>query len=592
MAYEEAREALLNGALPARVLPTFGEDFRAWSPGEVRSAALLSGFLWGTLKLDPQEMGDALILDRLLEVQEEVGLGEWVQALPRVLASARGTGRLPVKEAALRVMRGEVIPKGGDDYLLEVARHVWKGEKLRTLRERVKRLLLRNPKAKVGPQDLQVILGRIRAGKEVWIRASEEEYEAVLDKVVSQLSKGEKGYISPDWAWQGEGPHPRILLALERIREATLQEELEPPLEEAYASPHSSPLREEDEVLVPLLLGHLPEDPRRLRALLEDLLALTEEVVEEERPVEDLPLLFPQTEREKALVEELLWAEEDEEGNRRPHPDALKGYLERMLKRLVPKGARFRGEVLAVRRFLRAFRPLRQERYRALMKRKDLRALKALALEAAVGALEVLLAHGMWEEGLSLAYELGVEAVREMRSPHHHPAGYAARKARERIPYYRELGRNGVALDPYTAEGLFRLRRAWEKDPGADLDRLARRAKVPREWAEEALPLLLPQSHLEDPVPGTEGLELGDAVEGGEDPATVCERKALQEAVAKALASLEPHLRQVVELADLEGLPLADVGHQLGLPLEEVEARLALAHNQLRYALWDWAEVA
>lgn len=589
-ALEEAREALANGALPSRVLPTPGPEYQAWGPGEVRTAALLSAHLWNVLDLSLETAADLSIHQRLLEVADELNLGYWVQELPRVQALVRpGDKRVPAKEAGKQVARGIPVQcqqAREEAYLLQVAYWSRRFAQEAALRERVEKLITTRPGAKVTPKDLKVILGRVRSGKEVWIKASEKERQEVIDQVVRQLAKEEKAFLSPEWRWDGDGVHPRIRLALQRIR--TILEEEKP--EEVHEDdldtedrPHFSPLREAEE-LVLRGLGESWDNPVQARGVLEKWVEFLKEAIRGKEPLK-LILEGLDSLELKIVGEEIPVSEAGEVED----PMELLRFLASALRRISPKTRRAQDPLRAVRWFLKEVELIPQRRLKRLMGKRHRDAVKAVAMEAAIGALEVLLTYpGLWEDAVYLAYDLGREAALNMRSPNHHPAAYAARKARDRAPYYLELTRQAVALDELTASALFRLRRVYQRHPSASLEELAFRARLPVEWVEQAMLLIIPQSHLEDSI--GEDLVVGDTLAGGEDPADIVERKAVQAAVRKALGELPEYLRQVVELVDLEGLPVEDAARELGLPLEEVEARRSLAHNELRYLLMAWRD--
>lgn len=574
-AYREARDALLRGGLPARVLPAFGEDPRSWTPGEVRSALLLSAHLWGTLSLDLEDEVDLRIHLRLLDLQEETGLGPWVRHLPRALEGVvPGRNPLPPEEAARRIAQGERVPGSLEDsYLEAVARALQKEERLARARVRVEALLTRKEGARVTPRDTKVILGRIRAGKPVWVQATEEEFAQLLESVARTLAREQEGFLPAGWGWTRaqDRPHPRVQEAIRRLWDLVkgeAQARNEGTLEEAddREGPHKVFLREEE---VALLQGlGFEVDPMSRASSLEALeralnLDLGREVelllTEEELRHLDLDPVMGY----KAVRARLLGARRRLEG-RRTAPQAWYKALADYLARV---------------------RPMSQEQARkafARAKEGDERAKRALAVEAALGAMEVLVRYpALREEAVALAWELGLEAVEAQRSPHAHPGAYAYRQALYRAPYWVEARRQAVAVDERTAAALHRLRKAFGRHPGASLEELARAARVPLEWAEAAMPLVDPAWGLEEPIPGTEGLTLADTLAGGEDPADQAEEAVLREAVRRAVAELPQWLRAPLELVALEGLPLEDAASALAIPLEEVEARLALAQNAL-----------
>ncbi len=150
-ALEEAREALANGALPSRVLPTPGPEYQAWGPGEVRTAALLSAKLWEVLDLSLETAADLSIHQRLLEVADELNLGYWVRELPRVQTLVRpGDKRVPAKEAGKQVARGIPVQcqqAREEAYLLQVAYWSHRFAQEVALRERVEKLITIRPGA-------------------------------------------------------------------------------------------------------------------------------------------------------------------------------------------------------------------------------------------------------------------------------------------------------------------------------------------------------------------------------------------------------------------------------------------------------------
>ena len=586
-ALEEARQALGEGALPARVLPTPEGEVREWTPGMVRAGALLSAHLWGVLELGETPV-DLALLDRVVELREELGLGPWVRELPRVRALlVPGAEEVPARVAGERVALGERVATslhGEDWYHLQVAYWAHRARAYREVRERVQALVQAHPRAKVGPEDFRTIMGRLRAGKRVWVRATPEELEGVVERAAKALTKAEKAYISPEWRWRGEGPHPRVRLARERVRallEEASAENGEPQKRGGLFSPHFSPLRPHEEILLGLL-GRDVEglDEGDVARVLGD---LREEVARLPSPKVPLPL----GEEDLKVLEE-AGLEVERGGGVPTAPKAQTLALLRQAERRLLAPRALLGTVVGLRQALAAIRLLPQPEVRRLLT-GGAEDRKRVALEAALGALEVLLGREeLWEEALGLAYELGLEAVEEMRSPYYHPAGYAARKARDRLAYYLELRRGvGVGLDPYTATGLFRLRELLRREPGLGPEEAARRLEVPEGWVREAWALVLPSAHLEDPL-GEEG-RLGDLVAGGEDPAQVAEEELLKEEVRRALSELGPALRQAVELRIMEALPLEDVARALALPPEEVEARVGLALLELRGRLGAWA---
>jgi RNA polymerase sigma-70 factor (ECF subfamily) len=81
----------------------------------------------------------------------------------------------------------------------------------------------------------------------------------------------------------------------------------------------------------------------------------------------------------------------------------------------------------------------------------------------------------------------------------------------------------------------------------------------------------------------------GDAPVRARDPEAAMLEGALGDEVTRALATLAPDYRQVVELADLRGIRYRDIADQLGLPIGTVMSRLFRARRQLELQLTDYA---
>ncbi|NUP99848.1 MAG: sigma-70 family RNA polymerase sigma factor [Armatimonadetes bacterium] len=78
-----------------------------------------------------------------------------------------------------------------------------------------------------------------------------------------------------------------------------------------------------------------------------------------------------------------------------------------------------------------------------------------------------------------------------------------------------------------------------------------------------------------------------DAMEPADDapPQAGLERDELQSQVRRALLKLSPQHREVVVMHHLEGLPLADIGRALGLPVGTVKSRLGRGREHLERLL-------
>ena len=85
-----------------------------------------------------------------------------------------------------------------------------------------------------------------------------------------------------------------------------------------------------------------------------------------------------------------------------------------------------------------------------------------------------------------------------------------------------------------------------------------------------------------EPEHGGEGSELRDASAGPERHA---EHRELHDAIEQGIAALPDSLRHVLVLRDVEGLPAAEVGKQLGLGERAVKSRLHRARLVLREKL-------
>ena len=90
-------------------------------------------------------------------------------------------------------------------------------------------------------------------------------------------------------------------------------------------------------------------------------------------------------------------------------------------------------------------------------------------------------------------------------------------------------------------------------------------------------------------------IRLGDATEqlpgGGPRPEVVAEQHGMQEAVAEALRSLSPKLREAVVLRYFDGLTYREMAEVLHCPQKTAESRVRLAHEALYELLAGQREV-
>jgi len=663
-----ALEAVSGGALPSRVLPT--PDGEPRTPAEERAFVLALAWAHGDLRLKADHPVEGPLALRVAEVAEELGLGEWVRLWDWASSMVEEAEEpLPPEEAARLILSGrKALGAREPEYLVQVAKALARERRREGLRARVARLIRLSPTAKVTPRDERVVLGRVRAGKPVWVRATPEEHRELVERVVRVLENGRREFISPAWRFSGDEGRP-----LERLRESLrasarmaaelLEEERRKALEpegEEWGTESVSLLREEEWRALSLL-GIEAEDrlsalrralelvPGRLAARL-GLGKWTPEVeplpkkltFRPEAPCPEEGLRWTWGHVEKALrhpksplgrllrrEEELLgervsWAEvartllgarERLQGREKPLPpylEGLVGFLRAI--RLRPQREAKRDLALVQTRteaLKERTKALLEELSRRYEERNGvppeggaLEALRAeaqgralselppevqeatlrLAEEAALGALPVFLARERLKEAaLSLAYEYGLRAVLALRSPRYHPAGLAERLARQDAAYLEELERGVVGGDERTLRKLVRLRALKARYPDASPARLARILGAPLAWVEEALAEMEEPLRLDEPIEGTDGLVLADTVAGEDDPEERAIREAVRRKVREKVEALPEELREVVVLCGMEGLPPEDAAFQLDLPPEEVEARLALAFNLLRY---------
>ena len=87
---------------------------------------------------------------------------------------------------------------------------------------------------------------------------------------------------------------------------------------------------------------------------------------------------------------------------------------------------------------------------------------------------------------------------------------------------------------------------------------------------------------------GTNGDEYHiEPVDASADPQLDAERAALTGRVDEALARLEPDLRQVVVLFNMQGFSLKEIHGMLGIPLGTIKTRLRRARLRLKELLAD-----
>ena len=69
------------------------------------------------------------------------------------------------------------------------------------------------------------------------------------------------------------------------------------------------------------------------------------------------------------------------------------------------------------------------------------------------------------------------------------------------------------------------------------------------------------------------------------EPETMLLQQARQERIRQAIAALPEHYRAVFSLSHLEGIPYAEIGCRLGIPVGTVKSRMAEAVRRLRASL-------
>jgi len=630
---EAVIEGLARKALPSQLLPV-PEDEPA-SPAEERSFTLALAWAHGALKLKSDHPVEGVIALRVMELVEALGLGEWVQYWEQVCGLVEAAVKpLPPVEAAARVLGGKKFPGALEpDYLRQVAIWVAREKRKEGIRARVAGLIRLSENAKVTPQDERVILGRLRSGKPVWIRATAEEHQALVERVTRIMENGTREYIPQAWKFYGDPKRP-----LERLREAWLlsanmvadliEEALRnnvPQQQEEWGNSSVSLLKEEEWRCLSLLGVDLPEDRLstirsylklvpgklaerlglgKLKVVVTSERPLRYHFVEKKDPKEEGGWTWKIWERaledSESLLHKRLNQEEEFMGEAVSWADVLRSLLRTWKRFEGSEGVnQVNSYLVDLKRFIKYRRPMAQGRVIEALRRirkeiggqenpklegETLRLAQLLAMEASYGALPIFLARPrLRESALSLAYEYGMKAVLSLRSTNYHPAGLAERLARQDAAYLEELERGVIGGDERTARKLIRLRALRLKHPKATPERLARLLGTEAAWVERALEEIDPPLSLDEPFEETNGLCLGDTVAAEEDPQEELERKMLYQKVHERVGALPQHLQDVIKLHVFEGLPLEDVGFKLNLPTVEVEARLALAYNFLRY---------
>lgn len=585
-ALEEAKAALEAGVPLVRALPKPGEDYRAWSRAEKRTARLLAAYLQGKLSLEevPLEVGL-----RLEELREDLDLGAWVLRVQKVLQHLRkGAGPNPdPREAAQAVLQGKAVPVEDPrdlEYLEEVARALEALERRRALEEKVARLLTAREDARVTPEDKAVVFGRLRAGKPVWVKASPEELEALRKEAVKRLSQSRRDFLSPAYRYTRaeDRAHPRILHALKALW-AWVKGEAEEAGTVQGEAPRAWAHRafaEDYEVEVLHLLGVEADwtDPDEVRAAVRPYLENPREAIPETLYVGDLSLAA-----QEAVGADAYTGEADRRG--------LYLLLKRVHRRtLGRRDRRAEGPHRAVAQVLSrlSLAPQKEvrERHRKVLS-GDKRHLWWVAAQALPAALEVLLEFpALWDEMVPLAWEWAVRAAEGQRSLHHHPGAYAARLARLEAPYYAELRRQAFGLSKESLKALQAVRKVLAKNPGATPEEVAKKTRQPVEWVQEVAPLVRSALHLDERVGESEDLYLRDTVEGGEEPSEAVERASLRRLVDEALERLEAahgsFVREVVERTLCGALPLEEFAEEYGVEVSVLEDAVALGRNFLR----------
>lgn len=566
------------GKEPREVLPEPGEDPARFSEAERRTALLLAAWVQGRFPegAGPREIRVAAWIATLAE---DLEAAPWLSVVPevdRAVEEVEGGEENPWK-IARAILRGRKVRVAPALRLEEVAKRLYALKREKEVEARVHGLLFRSPTAKLTPRsekEMRVILGRLRAGKKVWVRAGQEEFEALKAKVCRTLSQAQPRFLDPGFRWGDPNkPHPRILVGLARIRAGLREEVLEAWREarrEGYRpNPNIYLVREEEEEILLHLLKVVADwtDP------VATLQGLEEALVKAAR----LPRVFHARLSERAM--ELLRAEETQ---------VLRKDLLRLLKQvrrrilLELEGGKEPPERAGLWDFLESFRPRPQGwvkeaflRVRGALARgqvPDPEDYEGVVLEAMVGALEVFAFRpALAEEALGLAYEVAEAAVRELRSPHYHPAALAARKARHEV-LPRLLERKGGSLGKKELRLVARARRAlaqgmaWEELPGY----LGVKAEELAAFADL----------IQGPLgPRDEEVEVASP----QDPMEEVLRKEAARLLEEALKEVERRFPGSLALAEalMEGKSLEGAARELGLPLEEAEVVWELARWHL-----------
>ncbi|WP_448377649.1 sigma-70 domain-containing protein [Fervidobacterium sp.] len=575
-------QALKAGEPLVRVMPKPGEEPKEWSPSERRTARVLAAYIQGTLNLRevPLEVGL-----RLEELREDLGLGPWVKEVPRVLAHlVEGPSEKKATEVAAAILEGKKVAVKGARDLYFVERVAWilsALQRRKRAEEKVNRLLTAREDARVSPKDLKVIMGRIRAGRPVWVKATPEELRRLRDEVVEHLVRARPSFLPETYRYTSREdlPHPRVMQALRAVWEWIRGETAAAPTlpgESKRAWAHRS-LAQDHEVEILLALGVEADwsDPASLRAALEPL-----------RRRDALPERVYLGNLSRAALEEV---DADEAGY------ADRNQVLRVISRvyrgtLDRPGRRAETPARSLARLLEKLRVLPQKEVRRLH-REVLEGKKAalwkVAAQALPGALEVLLEFpDLHEDMLALGWAWALEAAQTQRSLKHHPAALAARLAKKQAPLLAEVKRQAFGLDEASLRRLQEVRRVLEKKPAATPEEIARRLGRPLEWVEEVVPLLRGRLALDIPVNEEGDLTVADTVSGGPEPEDIAERRELRRMVEEALGRLErTHgltVRRAVEALYMDGLPLELAAEREGIPPEVLEDAAALGANFLR----------
>jgi RNA polymerase sigma-70 factor (ECF subfamily) len=81
-----------------------------------------------------------------------------------------------------------------------------------------------------------------------------------------------------------------------------------------------------------------------------------------------------------------------------------------------------------------------------------------------------------------------------------------------------------------------------------------------------------------------------DSADERENPEEVLVNNSLSEAMEWALSTLSDEHRTLVVLADIQGLPYAEISEIIGAPVGTIRSRLHRIHKTLRARLTEWEE--